>query len=178
MIVFGAVDVAAALTRLAAFLGFHVTVCDARPAFATAARFPRRARGRRRLAAPLPERTTVGESTVLTVLTHDPKFDVPLLEVALRGPRGVVGAMGSRRTHADGWTDCARTGSARTPWRACAHPSAWTWGPHPAGDRRVDRRRGRRPPGWGTGRPLRDTPGRIHHEPFAAVVAGAAESCA
>jgi xanthine dehydrogenase accessory factor len=36
--------------------------------------------------------------TVITVLTHDPKFDVPLLEVALRLP---VGAMGSRRTHED-----------------------------------------------------------------------------
>ena len=40
--------------------------------------------------------------TALAVLTHDPKFDVPLLEVALRLPEiGYIGAMGSRRTHAD-----------------------------------------------------------------------------
>jgi xanthine dehydrogenase accessory factor len=39
---------------------------------------------------------------VLCVLTHDPKFDVPLLEVALRLPEvGYIGAMGSRRTHED-----------------------------------------------------------------------------
>ena len=42
------------------------------------------------------------DRTVLCVLTHDPKFDVPLLEVALRLPDvGYVGAMGSRRTHED-----------------------------------------------------------------------------
>src|SRR3712207_8950359 len=41
----------------------------------------------------------VDERTVLCVLTHDPKFDVPLLEVALRLPVAYVGAMGSRRTH-------------------------------------------------------------------------------
>jgi xanthine dehydrogenase accessory factor len=39
--------------------------------------------------------------TVVTVLTHDPKFDVPVLEVALRMDVGYVGAMGSRRTHDD-----------------------------------------------------------------------------
>ena len=41
------------------------------------------------------------ERTVICVLTHDPKFDVPLLEVALRLPVAYVGAMGSRRTHDD-----------------------------------------------------------------------------
>ena len=43
----------------------------------------------------------VDERTVICVLTHDPKFDVPLLEVALRTAAGYVGAMGSRRTHED-----------------------------------------------------------------------------
>ena len=38
---------------------------------------------------------------MICVLTHDPKFDVPLLEVALRTPAGYIGAMGSRRTHED-----------------------------------------------------------------------------
>jgi xanthine dehydrogenase accessory factor len=45
--------------------------------------------------------TRVDSRTVLCVLTHDPKFDVPLLEVALRSPVGYIGALGSRRTHDD-----------------------------------------------------------------------------
>src|ERR1700712_5247932 len=70
MLVFGAIDFAAAVARVGSFLGYHVTVCDAR--------------------------------TVIAVLTHDPKFDIPLLEVALRLPEvAYVGAMGSRRTHED-----------------------------------------------------------------------------
>ena len=51
---------------------------------------------------------TVDERTVICVLTHDPKFDVPLLEVALRTPAGYIGAMGSRRRPAVSsvYTDC------------------------------------------------------------------------
>ena len=45
--------------------------------------------------------TEVDERTVVCVLTHDPKFDVPLLEIALRLPLAYVGAMGSRRTNED-----------------------------------------------------------------------------
>ncbi|MEZ0491616.1 XdhC family protein [Kineococcus sp. TBRC 1896] len=178
-IVFGAVDVAAALSRVAAFLGFHVTVCDARPAFTTAARFP----DAHEVVVDWPhrylQRTTVDASTVLTVLTHDPKFDVPLLQVALPGPAGVVGAMGSRRTHADrlerlreaGLTaaDLARLRSpvgldlgARTPEETAVSIAAEVVAVR----------------GGGTGRPLRDTRGRIHHEQFDAVVAAAAEVCA
>ena len=48
------------------------------------------------------EASKLDERTVIAVLTHDPKFDVPLLEVALRLPEvAYVGAMGSRRTHED-----------------------------------------------------------------------------
>jgi xanthine dehydrogenase accessory factor len=43
--------------------------------------------------------TETDERTVVCVLTHDPKFDVPLLEEALRRPAAYIGAMGSRRTH-------------------------------------------------------------------------------
>ncbi|WP_335937894.1 XdhC/CoxI family protein [Streptomyces sp. PTD5-9] len=99
MIVFGAVDFAAALVRAGKFLGYHVTVCDARPVFATEARFPEADE----LVVDWPHRylatTGVDARTVLCVLTHDPKFDVPLLERALRLPVAYVGAMGSRRTH-------------------------------------------------------------------------------
>ncbi|MET9254120.1 XdhC/CoxI family protein [Streptomyces sp. NPDC003717] len=101
MIVFGAVDFAAALVRAGKFLGHHVTVCDARPVFATPARFPEADE----VVVDWPHRylrrTATDARTVLCVLTHDAKFDVPLLTEALRMPVAFVGAMGSRRTHED-----------------------------------------------------------------------------
>jgi len=101
MIVFGAIDFAGAVARIGRFLGYHVTVCDARPVFTTRKRFPEADE----LVVQWPhkylESTAVDERTVLCVLTHDPKFDVPLLEVALRTPARYIGAMGSRRTHDD-----------------------------------------------------------------------------
>ncbi|MFD5473645.1 XdhC family protein [Streptomyces sp. NPDC127105] len=101
MIVFGAIDFASALVRIGRFLGFHVTVCDARPVFATRARFPEADE----IVVEWPHeylaRTGVDARTVLCVLTHDAKFDIPLLELALRLPVAYVGAMGSRRTHLD-----------------------------------------------------------------------------
>jgi xanthine dehydrogenase accessory factor len=106
LIVFGAIDFASALARLGGFLGYRVTVCDARPVFATPARFP----DVDDIVVSWPDQYLqdqidaggIDERTVLCVLTHDPKFDVPILKVALRGPRvGYIGAMGSRRTHAD-----------------------------------------------------------------------------
>ena len=101
MIVFGAIDFAAALVRAGAFLGYHVTVCDARPVFATRARFPQADE----IVVDWPDRylrrTETDGRTVLCVLTHDAKFDIPLLTEALRLPVAYVGAMGSRRTHED-----------------------------------------------------------------------------
>jgi xanthine dehydrogenase accessory factor len=106
MLVFGAIDFAAAVAKVGSFLGYHVTVCDARPVFATASRFPEADE----VVVDWPHRYLTAEAeagkidgrTVITVLTHDPKFDVPLLEVALRLPEvAYVGAMGSRRTHDD-----------------------------------------------------------------------------
>lgn len=106
MLVFGAIDFAAAVARVGSFLGFHVTVCDARPVFATRTRFPEADE----VVVDWPHRFLQGEvdagrvdeRTVICVLTHDPKFDVPVLEIALRLPTvGYVGAMGSRRTHDD-----------------------------------------------------------------------------
>ncbi len=106
MLVFGAIDFAAAVARVGSFLGYHVTVCDARPVFATHSRFP----DADEVIVDWPHRYLTAEAeagridgrTIVNVLTHDPKFDVPLLEVALRLPEiGYVGAMGSRRTHED-----------------------------------------------------------------------------
>ncbi|WLW50383.1 XdhC family protein [Streptomyces sp. YU58] len=101
MLIFGAVDFAAALARAGRFLGYRVTVCDARPVFATAERFPHADEvvvdwPRRYLA-----QTAVDTRTAVCVLTHDAKFDIPLLRLALDLPVGYIGAMGSRRTHAE-----------------------------------------------------------------------------
>ncbi|SEO65139.1 XdhC family protein [Actinacidiphila rubida] len=103
LLVFGAIDFAAALVRAGRFLGYRVTVCDARPVFATARRFPEADE----VVADWPHRYLDAEATAgrldgrtaVCVLTHDAKFDVPLLERALRLPVAYVGAMGSRRTH-------------------------------------------------------------------------------
>ncbi len=99
MLVFGATDFAASVCRAGAFLGYRVTVCDARPVFATPRRFPEAHEVICRWPHDYLATTAVDERTVIAVLTHDPKFDVPLLEVALRSPAAYVGAMGSRRTH-------------------------------------------------------------------------------
>ncbi|WP_327386447.1 XdhC family protein [Streptomyces sp. NBC_01207] len=105
LLVYGAIDFAAALARIGVFLGHRVTVCDARPVFATPARFP----GADEVVVDWPHRHLAAEwdagrldsRTAVCVLTHDAKFDLPLLELALRLPLGYVGAMGSRRTHTE-----------------------------------------------------------------------------
>ncbi|NGO06281.1 XdhC family protein [Streptomyces sp. HC44] len=99
MLIFGAVDFAGALSEAGRFLGYRVTVCDARPVFATPARFPHADE----VVVDWPhrylERTEVDSRTAVCVLTHDAKFDIPLLRLALGLPVGYIGAMGSRRTH-------------------------------------------------------------------------------
>ncbi|WP_326553445.1 XdhC family protein [Micromonospora sp. NBC_01813] len=105
MIIFGASDFTAALARQGRFLGYRVTVCDARSVFTTAQRFPDAAE----VVVDWPHRYLgtevdagrVDHRTVLCVLTHDPKFDVPLLRLALDLPVAYLGAMGSRRSTDD-----------------------------------------------------------------------------
>jgi len=102
MIIFGAVDFTAALARVAKVLGYRVTVCDARPVFATAQRFPMADE----VVTDWPDRhlAKIGPSLsgrdAVCVLTHDPKFDVPAITAALDTRVGYIGAMGSRRTDA------------------------------------------------------------------------------
>lgn len=101
MFVFGAIDFSASLVRVGKLLGYRATVCDARPVFATAKRFPEADE----VVVDWPHRwlakQPVDPRTVIAVLTHDHKFDIPALAVALRTNAGYVGAMGSRRTHED-----------------------------------------------------------------------------
>jgi len=166
MLVFGAVDFTAALVRVAKVLGYRVTVCDAREVFATRVRFPQADE----VVVDWPDRLLGRVGGALTardavcVLTHDAKFDVPALVAALATDVGYIGAMGSRRTHAERIMRLAEAGvdsgsllrirapigldiGARTPEETavsiCSEIIAQRTGRHDA-------------------RPLRDTEGPIH----------------
>lgn len=101
LLIFGAVQFADTLATVGRLLGYHVTVCDARPVFATRERVP----DADDVVVEWPHRylarTPVDARTAICVLTHDAKFDVPVLAEALRSAAGYVGALGSRRTCAD-----------------------------------------------------------------------------
>jgi len=98
MYVFGAIDFASALAQAGDFVGYRVTVCDPREAFITPERFPVAAELVRRWPHEFLAEAPVDVRTAICVLTHDEKFDVPALRVALATPAGYIGAMGSRRT--------------------------------------------------------------------------------
>jgi xanthine dehydrogenase accessory factor len=101
MLVFGAIDFAAAVAKAGKFLGFHVTVCDAREVFATKKRFP----DADEVVNDWPHRwlakQEIDSRAVICILTHDPKFDVPVVIEALKTKAAYIGAMGSRKTHDD-----------------------------------------------------------------------------
>ena len=172
MIVFGAIDFAAALARVGSFLGFHVTLCDARPVFATARRFPMADA----VVVDWPHRylsrTAVDDRTVLCVLTHDPKFDVPLLKLALRGPAAYVGAMGSRRTHEDRVARLLDAGVSEAQLARLHSPIGLDLGARTPEETAISIAAEITAARWGgTGKPLRDSAGRIHHDRLATVVA-------
>jgi xanthine dehydrogenase accessory factor len=98
LIIVGAGHVSIPLTKLAKVLGYHVTVVDAREAFATRERFPDADEVLVEWPDEVLGRVPITANTAVAVLTHDDKFDVPALEVALRSPASYVGAIGSRGT--------------------------------------------------------------------------------
>jgi xanthine dehydrogenase accessory factor len=164
MLVFGAIDFAAAVARAGKFLGYRVTVCDARPVFATAARFP----DADEVVTDWPHRylsrITVDERTVICVLTHDPKFDVPLLEVALRTPAAYIGAMGSRRTHEDRLDRLREVGLAEDELARLRSPIGLDLGARTPEETAVAIAAELIQLRWGgSGMPLTGTTGRIHH---------------
>jgi xanthine dehydrogenase accessory factor len=164
MLVFGAIDFAAAVARAGKFLGYHVIVCDARPVFATNARFP----DADEVVVEWPHRylagTPVDERTVICVLTHDPKFDVPVLEVALRTPAGYIGAMGSRRTHEDRLARLREAGLTEDELARLRSPIGLDLGARTPEETAVSVAAELIQLRWGgSGRPLTDTAGRIHH---------------
>ncbi len=173
MLVFGAIDFAAAVARAGKFLGYRVTVCDARPVFATASRFP----DADEVVTDWPHRylsgTSTDERTVICVLTHDPKFDVPLLEVALRRPAAYIGAMGSRRTHDDRLARLREAGMTDGELARLRSPIGLDLGARTPEETAIAIAAELIQPRWGgTGQPLTQTTGRIHHGRMAADGAG------
>jgi xanthine dehydrogenase accessory factor len=170
MLVFGAIDFAAALAQQAAFLGYRVTVCDARAVFATPARFPHAdevvVEWPDRYLSAQAQQGAIDARTAICVLTHDPKFDVPVLQVALRLPQvGYVGAMGSRRTHQDRMSRLREAGLTETELSRLASPIGLDLGARTPEETAISiaaeiiaRRWG------GGGRPLTAVAGRIHHD--------------
>ncbi len=168
MLIVGATDFAASLAMAGSLLGYRVTVCDARPAFTTPARFP----GAEEVVARWPDRYLAEEASAgridgrsaVCVLTHDPKFDVPVLQVALTlGRLAYVGAMGSRRTHDDRWRRLKEAGVTDDQLARLRSPIGLDLGGRSPQETAVsivaeiiaDR--------WaGTGLPLGETHGRIH----------------
>jgi xanthine dehydrogenase accessory factor len=164
MLVFGAIDFASAVASIGRFLGYHVTVCDARERFATTARFP----DADQVVVDWPHRylaaTEVDGRTVICVLTHDPKFDVPVLQVALGTSAAYVGVMGSRRTHEDRLARLREVGVGDEALARLRSPIGLDLGARTPQETAVSiaaeivlLRQG------GSGAPLRDTEGAIHH---------------
>src|SRR3954465_4057634 len=170
MLVFGAIDFAAAVARIGSFLGYHVTVCDARPVFATNTRFPDAdevvVEWPHRFLEKLRDSGALDARTVITVLTHDPKFDVPLLEVALRLPEvAYVGAMGSRRTHDDREARLREAGLTDDELERLSSPIGLDLGARTPEETAVSIAAAMNAGGWGgTGGRLATRDGRIHHD--------------
>lgn len=169
MLVFGAIDFAAAVARMGNFLGYQVTVCDARPVFATNSRFP----SADEVVVKWPHKYLreeiasgrIDQRTVLCVLTHDPKFDVPLLEVALQeADVAYVGAMGSRRTHEDRMTRLEEAGLTEDQLARLSSPVGLDLGARTPEETAVSIAAEIIALKWGgQGERLAATKGRIHH---------------
>ena len=165
LLIFGAVDFTAALTRVGKVLGYRVVVVDARPVFATTQRFPMADE----VVVDWPDRylaqfgTDLGPRDAVCVLTHDHKFDVPAVVAALATRVGYLGAMGSRRTDAERRERLREAGVTDDQFARLMAPIGLDIGARTPEETAVSicaeiiaLRTGRRPPS------LRDTEGPIH----------------
>ncbi len=175
MLVFGAIDFAAAVARVGSFLGYRVTVCDARPVFATVKRFP----DADEVVVDWPHRYLIAQAaaldsrTVICVLTHDPKFDIPVLATALSLPVAYVGAMGSRQTHQDRLDKLAEEGVSPEQLARLSSPIGLDLGARTPEETAVSIAAEIIARRWdGGGRPLSVLAGAIHREPIAQAVNG------
>ncbi|GAB3695751.1 XdhC family protein [Nocardiopsis oceani] len=167
MLVFGAIDFAAAVADLGTYLGYRVTVCDARPVFATAKRFPTA----EDVVVKWPHvfldeiADEIDQRTAICVLTHDPKFDVPVLKRALTTQAGYIGAMGSRRTHDDRIERLREAGVDEEAMERLHSPIGLDLGARTPEETAVSIAAELVQTRWGgSGRALRETSGRIHRD--------------
>lgn len=100
LLIFGGVHIAMALVRLARPLGFRTVVADGREAFLTRDRFPDADELLLGWPQEVFQKVGLDAATCVCLLTHDPKFDEPALELALRSPACYIGAIGSKKTQA------------------------------------------------------------------------------
>ena len=100
LVIFGGVQIAAALVPLARALGYRTIVADGRPAFLTRERFPEADELILAWPEAAIERIGLDTASYVCILSHDPKFDEPALQIALRSPVRYIGAIGSRKTQA------------------------------------------------------------------------------
>ncbi|WP_116245133.1 XdhC family protein [Nocardiopsis sp. FIRDI 009] len=175
MLVFGAIDFAAAVADLGSYLGYRVTVCDARPVFATPKRFPTADE----VVVKWPHvfvdeiADQIDERTAVCVLTHDPKFDVPVIKAALATRAGYIGAMGSRRTHEDRLERLREAGVAEEDLARLHSPIGLDLGARTPEETAVSIAAELVQTRWGgSGRALRETSGRIHRDTRPLVPAG------
>ena len=128
LVIFGGVHIAVALVPLARALGYRTIVADGRAAFLTPralSRTPTSSSWRWPEAAF--EQIGLDASCYVCVLSHDPKFDEPALQLALRSPARYIGAIGSRKTQASRRERLRSRASAKRRSPAYTGRSGWTW---------------------------------------------------
>jgi xanthine dehydrogenase accessory factor len=165
LLVYGAVDTAEALCASAKSIGWHTIVADARGKFATRERIP----SANELIVAWPEDTLAqvqpDHATAIVVLTHDDKFDVPMLVGALSGEAFYVGALGSRRNQERRRERLLEAGVDESALERISGPAGLDIGAHSPAETAVSIlaeimavRSGR------DGGPLKQASGRIHAE--------------
>ncbi len=166
LVIWGADEVAIALSSMAVQAGFRVTVCDPRPAFTTPQRFPAADEVMVGWPGDVAGRVPLDERTYVVSLTHDARVEGPLLPMVLASSARYVGAMGSRRTHAKRVERLAADGFGDTDLARIHGPVGLDIGAERPAEIAVSilaemiaaRYRS------GTGEPLRGRPGRIHRQ--------------
>jgi xanthine dehydrogenase accessory factor len=130
LVVVGGVHVAIPLTRFAKELGFHVVVIDPRAKFANRERL----REANELFVEWPDEALahlkIDDRTYIVLLTHDPKIDEPTLAAALKTGAAYIGAIGSRKTHADRFGRMAKWGIMAEELRRVYAPIGLDLGGH------------------------------------------------
>jgi xanthine dehydrogenase accessory factor len=169
LLVYGAIDTAEALCRLASLLGWRTIVADARARFATRERIP----SADELLVAWPEeaieQVQPDLGTAIVVLTHDDKFDLPMLTAALASDAFYVGALGSRRNQERRLALLRDAGLSAAELERISGPCGLDVGAESPAETALSMlaeilasRAGR------SGGPLKDAPHRIHAEPLAA----------